>query len=76
MKMEPIEVSEKSTYSIQMPGNYPKEENTLQSQHGESLKAKPLTYYWNKIFLEKLRFLHPVMKFPHLTENGGSLSYS
>jgi hypothetical protein len=46
MKMEPTEVSETSTYSIQTPGNYPEEENTLQSQHGESLKAR----MWNSVY--------------------------
>jgi hypothetical protein len=40
MKTEPKEVSEMSTLSIHTPGNYPKEEITRYSKHGESLKTK------------------------------------
>jgi hypothetical protein len=40
MKMVPTEVTETSTLSIHTPGNYPKEENTRCSQHGESLKTR------------------------------------
>jgi hypothetical protein len=40
MKMVPTEVTETSTLSIHTPGNYPKEENTRDSQHGESLKTR------------------------------------
>jgi len=39
MKMEQIECSETSAYINQTQGNYPKE-NTLYSEHGESLKSK------------------------------------
>jgi hypothetical protein len=39
MKMEPTEVSKTSTLSIHTPGNYPKEEITRYSKHGESLKT-------------------------------------
>ena len=39
MKMEQIECSETSAYINQTPGNYPKE-NTLDSEHGESLKSR------------------------------------
>jgi len=39
MKMEQIECSETSAYINQTPGNYPKE-NTLYSEHGESLKSR------------------------------------
>jgi hypothetical protein len=38
--MVPTEVTETSTLSIHTPGNYPKEENTRYSQHGESLKTR------------------------------------
>ena len=37
--MEHIECSETLAYINQMPGNYPKE-NTLYSEHGESLKSR------------------------------------
>jgi hypothetical protein len=40
MKIVPTEVTETSTLSIHTPGNYPKEENTRYSQHGESLKTR------------------------------------
>jgi hypothetical protein len=33
------ECSETSTYKIQMPGNYPEENNIQHSQHGEHLKS-------------------------------------
>ena len=39
MKMEQMECSETSTYIIQTPGNYPKE-NIIYSEHGESLKSR------------------------------------
>ena len=39
MKMEQTECSEMSAYINQTPGNYPKE-NTLYSEHGESLKSR------------------------------------
>ena len=39
MKMEQIECSETSAYIIQTSGNYPKE-NTMYSEHGESLKSR------------------------------------
>ena len=39
MKIEEIERSETSSYIIQTPGNYPKE-NIIYSEHGESLKSK------------------------------------
>ena len=39
MKMEQIECSETSTYIIQTPGNYPKE-NIIYSEHGGSLKSR------------------------------------
>jgi hypothetical protein len=39
--MEPIEGSETSAYIYQTPGNYPKE-NLLYSEHGESLKPRPI----------------------------------
>ena len=44
MKMEQIECSETSAYINQTPGNYPKE-NTLYSEHGESLKSRILVLY-------------------------------
>jgi hypothetical protein len=37
--MEKTECSEKSTYKIQTPGNYP-EENVQHTEHGESLKSR------------------------------------
>jgi hypothetical protein len=37
-KMEPTLSSETSAYNIQTPGKFP-EDDTLQSQHGESLKT-------------------------------------
>jgi hypothetical protein len=40
MKMETTEVSETSTLSIHTLGNYPKEEITQYSKHGESLKTR------------------------------------
>jgi hypothetical protein len=40
MKMETREVSETSTLSIHTPENYPKEEITRYSKHGESLKTR------------------------------------
>ena len=48
MEMEEIECSETSAYINQTPGNYPKE-NTLYSEHGESLKSriKILYFYWS-----------------------------
>ena len=39
MKMETIEVSETSSFGIQTPGNYPKE-NIIHKDHGESLKSR------------------------------------
>jgi hypothetical protein len=50
MKMVPTEVTETSTLSIHTPGNYPKEENTRYSQHGESLKAKRVIVVMSSIF--------------------------
>jgi hypothetical protein len=43
--METTEVSETSTLSIHTPGNYPKEEITRYSKHGESLKTIKLNYF-------------------------------
>jgi hypothetical protein len=40
MQMETTDVSETLTLSIHTPGNYPKEEITRYSKHGESLKTK------------------------------------
>jgi hypothetical protein len=53
MKMEPTEVSETSTLSIHTPGNYPKEEITRYSKHGESLKTRS-----TPICLEGSQFRH------------------
>jgi hypothetical protein len=50
MKMEPTEVSETSTLSIHTPGNYPKEEITRYSKHGERLKTR-LTLILFPVFL-------------------------
>jgi hypothetical protein len=36
--MEPTQSSETSAYNIQTPGKFP-EDDTLQSQHGESLRT-------------------------------------
>jgi hypothetical protein len=41
--MKPTEVSETSTLIIYTPGNYPKEEITRYSKHGESLKTRKTT---------------------------------
>jgi hypothetical protein len=47
MKMVPTEVTGTSTLSLHTPGNYPKEENTRYSQHGESLKTRlRLLFYY------------------------------
>jgi hypothetical protein len=49
--MVPTEVTETSTLSIHTPGNYPKEENTQYSQHGESLKNQ-IYLFSERIFSE------------------------
>jgi hypothetical protein len=52
--MVPTEVTETSTLSIHTPGNYPKEENTRYSQHGESLKNKDRLLTVNLILIYTL----------------------
>ena len=51
VKMEQIECSETSAYINQTPGNYPKE-NTLYSEHGESLKSRKRTFYFKFLSLK------------------------
>jgi len=46
MKMEPIEGSETSAIRTKSPGNYPKE-NILHIEHGESLKSRILSKYFD-----------------------------
>ena len=49
MKMEQIDCSETSAYNIETPGNYPKE-NTLYSEHGESLKRRMTTTFLDALW--------------------------
>ena len=49
MKMEQIECCETSTYAIETPGNYPKE-NIQYSEHSESLKSRIVFYLFNIIW--------------------------
>jgi len=46
MKMEQTERSETSAYKIQTPGNYP-EENIQHTEHGESLKSRIVSVFFN-----------------------------
>ena len=50
MKMEQIECSETSAYTIETPGNYPKE-NILYSEQGESLKSRNVSFNYTYEFL-------------------------
>ena len=54
MKMEQTECSETSAYKIQTPGNYP-EESIQHSEHGDSLKSRWLSSFWNS----KITSRHP-----------------
>jgi hypothetical protein len=56
MKMVPTEVTETSTLSIHTPGNYPKEENTRYSQHGESLKTRLLDVFNTDFEIDEAMF--------------------
>ena len=58
MKMEQIECSETSAYTIQTSGNYP-EESIQYSEHGENLKSRiHKRIVCNKIILTVNTFLH------------------
>jgi len=46
MKMEQTECSETSAYKFQTPGNHPTE-SVQHSVHGESLKSRSLSSFWN-----------------------------
>jgi predicted solute-binding protein len=48
MKMEQSECSETSAYKIQTPGNYP-EESIQHSEHGESLKSRIVSNYFDRL---------------------------
>ena len=71
MKMEQIECSETSAYINQTPGNYPKE-NTLYSEHGESLKSRILHLYGE----ETVRHLRLFENFASREPNSSPLSLS
>jgi hypothetical protein len=57
--MVPTEVTETSTLYIHTPGNYPKEENTRYSQHGESLKTR------KHILFPESAFAFPYVRLKH-----------
>jgi hypothetical protein len=44
MKMEQIEISERSVYEIQTPGKYP-EENIQHTEQGKSLKSSKTFFF-------------------------------
>jgi hypothetical protein len=54
MKMEPIEVSETSTYSIPTPGNYPKERNILIVAFLRTLLKIKIRILYSNFFPRKL----------------------
>ena len=62
MKMEQIECSETSAYKIHTPRNYPKE-NTIYSEHGESLKSRIKKLVCRSNFTCTQRILHVSQKY-------------